>query len=221
LNFQSDLSFVAMILHASVVVQSVIALLFAFSIWSWWQIFLKLFNLRRAAGDTDRFEDEFWKGGDLNELFQRASHGRGGALERIFSAGFREYAKHRRQGSTAAATMDSTRRAMRASYQRETDALEANLAGLATVGSVSPYIGLFGTVWGIMNAFRSLANVSQATLAQVAPGIAEALIATAIGLFAAIPAVIAYNRYTHDVDRLATRFESFIEEFSNILQRQG
>jgi len=221
LNFQSDLSFISMVTHASVVVQSVIALLFLFSLWSWWQIFLKLFGLRRAATETDRFEDEFWKGGDLNELFQRASHSRGGALERIFSAGFREYAKHRRQGSTGAATMDSTRRAMRASYQRETDALEANLNGLATVGSVSPYIGLFGTVWGIMNAFRGLQNVSQATLAQVAPGIAEALIATAIGLFAAIPAVIAYNRYTHDVDRLATRFESFIEEFSNILQRQG
>ena len=221
MNVNTDLSFLGMITHASVVVQAVIALLLLFSLWSWWQIFLKLFALRRAAVETDRFEDEFWKGGDLNELFQRASQNRGGALERIFSAGFREYAKHRRQGSTAAATMDSTRRAMRASYQRETDALEANLAGLATVGSVSPYIGLFGTVWGIMNAFRSLTNVSQATLAQVAPGIAEALIATAIGLFAAIPAVIAYNRYTHDVDRLATRFESFIEEFSNILQRQG
>jgi biopolymer transport protein TolQ len=221
LNLHSDLSFVAMIANASVVVQSVIALLFAFSLWSWWQIFIKLFSLKRAARETDRFEDEFWKGGDLNELFQRASQNRGGALERVFSAGFREYAKHRRQGSTAAATMDSTRRAMRASYQRETDALEANLAGLATVGSVSPYIGLFGTVWGIMNAFRGLASVGQATLAQVAPGIAEALIATAIGLFAAIPAVIAYNRYTHDVDRLATRFETFIEEFSNILQRQG
>jgi biopolymer transport protein TolQ len=221
LNVNTDLSFLGMITHASVVVQAVIGLLLVFSLWSWWQIFLKLFALRRAAVETDRFEDEFWKGGDLNELFQRASQNRGGALERIFSAGFREYAKHRRQGSTAAATMDSTRRAMRASYQRETDALEANLAGLATVGSVSPYIGLFGTVWGIMNSFRSLTNVSQATLAQVAPGIAEALIATAIGLFAAIPAVIAYNRYTHDVDRLATRFESFIEEFSNILQRQG
>jgi biopolymer transport protein TolQ len=201
LNLYSDLSFVAMIANASVVVQSVIALLFAFSLWSWWQIFLKLFSLRRAARETNRFEDEFWKGGDLNELFQRASQNRGGGLERVFSAGFREYAKHRRQGSTAAATMDSTRRAMRAAYQRETDALEANLAGLATVGSVSPYIGLFGTVWGIMNAFRGLASVGQATLAQVAPGIAEALIATAIGLFAAIPAVI--------------------EEFSNILQRQS
>jgi len=221
LNLHPDLSFVAMVTQASVVVQAVMALLLLFSLWSWSQIFLKLFVLKRASRETDRFEDEFWKGGDLNELYQRASHNRGGALERVFSSGFREYSKHRRQGSTAAATMDSARRAMRASYQREMDALEANLAGLATVGSVSPYIGLFGTVWGIMNAFRGLTNVSQATLAQVAPGIAEALVATAIGLFAAIPAVIAYNRYTHDVDRLATRFETFIEEFSNILQRQG
>ena len=221
MNLHPDLSFVAMVTHASVVVQAVMALLLLFSLWSWSQIFLKLFVLKRASRQTDRFEDEFWKGGDLNELYQRANQNRGGALERVFSSGFREYSKHRRQGSTAAATMDSTRRAMRASYQRELDALEANLAGLATVGSVSPYIGLFGTVWGIMNAFRGLSNVSQATLAQVAPGIAEALVATAIGLFAAIPAVIAYNRYTHDVDRLATRFETFIEEFSNILQRQG
>ncbi len=220
LNLHPDLSFVAMMVQASVVVQAVMALLFLASLWSWWQIFLKLFALKRAARDTDRFEDEFWKGGDLNELFQRASQNRGGALERVFSSGFREYAKHRRQGTSSAATMDSARRAMRASYQREIDALEANLSGLATVGSVSPYVGLFGTVWGIMNAFRGLQNVSQATLAQVAPGIAEALIATAIGLFAAIPAVVAYNRYTHDVDRLATRFETFIEEFTNILQRQ-
>ena len=210
-----------MMVQASVVVQAVMALLFLASLWSWWQIFLKLFTLKRATRDTDRFEDDFWKGGDLNELFQRASQNRGGALGRVFSSGFREYAKHRRQGTSSGATMDSARRAMRASYQREIDVLEANLSGLATVGSVSPYVGLFGTVWGIMNAFRGLQNVSQATLAQVAPGIAEALIATAIGLFAAIPAVVAYNRYTHDVDRLATRFETFIEEFTNILQRQG
>ena len=221
MNLHPDLSFFSMMLHASVVVQAVMALLLLASLWSWWQIFLKLFALQRAQRETDRFEDDFWKGGDLNELFQRATQNRGGALERIFSSGFREYAKHRRQGTSSAATMDSARRAMRASYQREIDVLEANLAGLATVGSVSPYVGLFGTVWGIMNAFRSLTNVSQATLAQVAPGIAEALIATAMGLFAAIPAVVAYNRYTHDVDRLATRFETFIEEFSNILQRQG
>ena len=222
MNVHADLSFVTLILHASVVVQAVMALLVLLSLWSWWQIFLKLFQLKRAARDTNRFEDEFWKGGDLTDLYQRTAQARtGGGMEHIFTAGFREYAKHRKQGSSAAATLDSARRAMRAAYQREIDALEANLAGLATVGSVSPYIGLFGTVWGIMNAFRGLANVAQATLVSVAPGIAEALIATAIGLFAAIPAVIGYNRYTHDVDRLATRYETFIEEFSNILQRQG
>jgi biopolymer transport protein TolQ len=222
LNVHADLSFVNLILNASIVVQAVVLMLGLLSLWSWWQIFLKMFQLRRAARDTDRFEDEFWKGGDLAELYQRTSQSRtGSGMDHIFTAGFREYAKHRKQGSASAVTLDSARRAMRAAYQREIDALDANLAGLATVGSVSPYIGLFGTVWGIMNAFRGLANVSQATLANVAPGIAEALIATAIGLFAAIPAVIGYNRYTHDVDRLATRYETFIEEFSNILQRQG
>jgi biopolymer transport protein TolQ len=222
LNVNTDLSFVTLIVHASFIVQAVIALLAVLSLWSWWQIFLKLFQLRRATRETSVFEDEFWKGGDLAELYQRAAQARvGGGLEHIFTAGFREYSKHRRQGSTSIVTLDSARRAMRAAYQREIDALEANLAGLATVGSVSPYIGLFGTVWGIMNAFRGLANVSQATLANVAPGIAEALVATAIGLFAAIPAVVAYNRYTHDVDRLSVRYETFIEEFSNILQRQG
>jgi len=222
LNVHADLSFVQLILHASVIVQAVVALLAILSLWSWWQIFLKMFQLRRAERETDRFEDDFWKGGDLADLYQRTAQARtGGGMEHLFTAGFREYAKHRKQGSASAVTLDSARRAMRAAYQREIDALEANLAGLATVGSVSPYIGLFGTVWGIMNAFRGLANVSQATLANVAPGIAEALIATAIGLFAAIPAVIGYNRYTHDVDRLASRYETFIEEFSNILQRQN
>ena len=222
MNIHPDLSFVVLITHASLVVQAVLALLVGLSLWSWWQIFLKAFQLKRAARDTDAFEDEFWKGGDLAELGQRASQSRaGGSLEHVFSAGFREYSKHRKQGSSAAITLDSARRAMRAAYQREIDNLEAHLSGLATIGSVSPYIGLLGTVWGIMNAFRGLANVSQATLAQVAPGIAEALIATAIGLFAAIPAVVAYNRYTHNVDRLAVRYETFIEEFSNILQRQA
>ena len=222
MNVHTDLSFVTLIAHASFVVQAVMVLLVLLSLWSWWQIFLKMFQLRRAARDTDRFEDDFWKGGELNDLYQRTAQARtGGGMEHIFTAGFREYAKHRKQGSNPAVTLDSARRAMRAAYQREIDALEANLAGLATVGSVSPYIGLFGTVWGIMNAFRGLANVSQATLASVAPGIAEALVATAMGLFAAIPAVVGYNRYTHDVDRLATRYETFIEEFSNILQRQG
>ena len=222
MNVHTDLSFVSLILQASVVVQAVMALLAFLSLWSWWQIFLKLFQLKRASRETEAFEDAFWKGGDLAELYQKSSQSRTGAgLEHIFTAGFREYSKHRRQGSASAVTLDSARRAMRAAYQREIDMLEGHLSGLATVGSISPYIGLFGTVWGIMNAFRGLANVSQATLAQVAPGIAEALIATAIGLFAAIPAVIAYNRYTHDVDRLAVRYETFIEEFSNILQRQN
>ncbi|CAG0985289.1 Tol-Pal system protein TolQ [Burkholderiales bacterium] len=223
MNVTSDLSLFASIAQASLPVQAVLVLLILISLWSWWQIFLKLFTLRRASQETERFEDDFWKGGDLTELYQQANRGgESGALERVFVAGFREFVKHKRQSSTnAAATMDSARRAMRAAYQRELDALEANLSGLATVGSVSPYIGLFGTVWGIMNAFRGLSNVGQATLAHVAPGIAEALIATAIGLFAAIPAVIAYNRYSHDLDRLAIRFETFMEEFSNILQRQA
>jgi biopolymer transport protein TolQ len=211
-----------MVVNASIAVQAVMALLALLSLWSWWTIFQKLFQLSSAKRDADRFEDEFWKGGDLAELFQKSTQSRnGGGLEHIFTAGFREYAKHRRQGSSPTLTLDAARRAMRAAYQREVDALEAHLSGLASVGSVSPYIGLFGTVWGIMNAFRGLANVAQATLAQVAPGIAEALVATAMGLFAAIPAVVAYNRFTHDVDRLAVRFETFIEEFSNILQRQG
>ena len=222
MNVHTDLSFVSLVLQASFVVQAVMALLVLLSLWSWWQIFLKMFQLRRAACDTDRFEDDFWKGGDLAELYQRTAQARtGSGMEHIFTAGFREYAKHRKQGTSSAVTLDSARRAMRAAYQREIDALESSLSGLATVGSVSPDLGLFGTVWGIMNAFRGLANVSSATLANVAPGIAEALIATAIGLFAAIPAVIGYNRYTHDVDRLATRYETFIEEFSNILQRQS
>ena len=143
-------------------------------------------------------------------------------LELIFEAGFREFLKLRKQaGVTVTVIMDGARRAMRASYQRELDGLESHLAFLATVGSVSPYVGLFGTVWGIMLAFQNLSSVAQATLAQVAPGIAEALIATAMGLFAAIPAVVAYNRYTHDIDRLSNRMESFMEEFSNILQRQA
>jgi len=221
-NMHPDLSFLVLIQQASVVVQAVLVLLAAFSLWSWWRIFLKLFQLKRAARDVDTFEDSFWKGGDLNELYQQASQSRtGSGLEQIFVAGFREFSKHRRQGSSSIVTLDAARRAMRAAYQREVEALDAHLNGLATVGSVSPYIGLFGTVWGIMNAFRGLANVSQATLAQVAPGIAEALIATAIGLFAAIPAVVAYNRYSYDIERLANRFESFMEEFSNILHRQA
>jgi biopolymer transport protein TolQ len=183
-----------------------------------------MFTVRRAIKQSAAFEDEFWANSDLNVLFQnvRNSGEHAGSMERIFSAGLSEFVKLKKKPNVdSTAVMESTRRAMRATYQREMDALESHLSFLATVGSVSPYIGLFGTVWGIMNAFRGLANVGQATLAHVAPGIAEALIATAMGLFAAIPAVVAYNRYAHDVERLASRFESFMEEFSNVLQRQS
>ena len=218
-----DLSLLHLILNASLPVQVVMALLLVASLMSWWFIFIKLFTLKRAMRKTDSFEREFWGGGDINAMYQRVAAEReeAGEMERIFEAGFREYMKLRRQaGLSLNVIIDGTRRAMRATYQRELDGLESHLSFLATVGSVSPYVGLFGTVWGIMIAFVGLSSVAQATLAQVAPGIAEALIATAMGLFAAIPAVVGYNRYTHDIDRLANRMESFMEEFSNILQRQ-
>jgi len=204
-------------------VQLVMLALLLASLFSWYYIFLKIFTFKRATRLADDFEKEFWSGADLNELYQRAVNSRSsaGSLERIFEAGFREFAKLRKQpGMDVSAIMDGTRRAMRATYQREMERLESYLSFLASVGSVSPYVGLFGTVWGIMNSFRGLANVAQATLGAVAPGIAEALIATAMGLFAAIPAVVAYNSFAGDVNRLATRFETFMEEFSNILQRQ-
>jgi biopolymer transport protein TolQ len=217
-----DLSILSLVANASLLVKLVMALLAIVSFMSWYWIFRKWFAIRDAQKKTDRFEREFWSGGDLNGLYQSAVNDRHrtGAMERIFEAGYREFSKLRSKSHDQAATIDGARRAMRASYQRELDYLEAHLAFLASVGSVSPYVGLFGTVWGIMNAFRGLANVGSATLAHVAPGIAEALVATAICLFAAIPAVVAYNRYAHDIDRLAIRFESFTEEFSNILQRQ-
>jgi biopolymer transport protein TolQ len=218
-----DLEIWTLIAHASWVVKGVMALLLVVSFMSWMFIFRKLFAIRRAREQTDQFERAFWSGSDLNSLYQGALNNRHsiGSLERIFEAGFREFTKLRGQRATDASDMvDGARRAMRATFQREMDHLERHLAFLASTGSVSPYVGLFGTVWGIMHAFRSLANVQQATLAQVAPGIAEALVATAIGLFAAIPAVVAYNRYSHDIVRLAIRFESFMEEFSNILHRQ-
>jgi biopolymer transport protein TolQ len=217
------MSVLGLITGASVLVQVVMLLLLLASILSWYYIFLKIFSFRRATQLADRFEKEFWSGVDLNDLYQRAVNARNsaGALERVFESGFREFAKHRKQpGMDVAVVMDGVRRAMRATYQREIERLESHLSFLATVGSVSPYVGLFGTVWGIMNSFRGLANVAQATLGAVAPGIAEALIATAMGLFAAIPAVMAYNRFAGDTNRLATRFDSFMEEFTNILQRQ-
>jgi biopolymer transport protein TolQ len=223
-ELNQDLSLLHLIINASLPVQLVLGLLLIASMMSWWYIFLKMFTLRRALRVTNSFESEFWGGGDINAMYQRVAAEResAGEMERIFEAGFREFMKLRRQaGLSSNVIIDGTRRAMRATYQRELDGLESHLAFLATVGSVSPYIGLFGTVWGIMLAFQGLATVAQATLAQVAPGIAEALIATAMGLFAAIPAVVGYNRYTHDIDRLANRMESFMEEFSNILQRQS
>ncbi len=224
MNATQDLSMLSLIWNASVIVQLVMLLLVVVSFMSWYYIFRKGFAIRAARAKTDKFERDFWSGSDLNALYQSAVNHRHstGSLERIFEAGFREFAKSKPQrGTDSAALVDGARRAMRATYQREMDNLEAHLAFLASVGSVSPYVGLLGTVWGIMHAFRGLANVQQATLAAVAPGIAEALVATAIGLFAAIPAVVAYNRFVHDVDRIAVRFESFMEEFSNILQRNA
>ena len=223
-----DLSFVALITNAHLIVQLIMALLVLLSVMSWTYIFRKSFAIRAARLQTEKFERTFWAGGNLHTLHESAGKSReqSGALARIFEAGMGEFIKgkqasDKRDAADTGAVLDSARRAMRAAFQRELDSLDSHLNFLASVGSVSPYIGLLGTVWGIMNAFRGLASVQQATLAIVAPGIAEALIATAIGLFAAIPAVVAYNRYTHDIDRLAIRFESFVEEFSNILQRQS
>ena len=219
-----DLSIFHLIQNASVLVQLVMGLLLLVSLMSWWYIFLKMFAIRQAVQHSEEFEEAFWNNPDLNSLYRDISIDREdvGSMGRIFAAGFAEYVKlKKRSGMENRAVMDGTRRAMLATYQREMDNLESHLSFLATVGSVSPYVGLFGTVWGIMNAFRSLSNVGQATLAHVAPGIAEALVATAMGLFAAIPAVVAYNRYSHNITRLSTRFESFMEEFSNVLQRQS
>ncbi|MBM3377624.1 MAG: protein TolQ [Betaproteobacteria bacterium] len=218
----TDLSIATLILQATIPVQLVMLLLVVLSISSWTVIFKKLLSIREINRQTDSFEEAFWSGGELMALYERTSQGvYGQGLSRIFEAGMREFLKLRQQSKADPSLMlEGARRAMRATSQREFDSLEHGLPFLATVGSVSPYIGLFGTVWGIMHAFTGLANVQQATLASVAPGIAEALVATAIGLFAAIPAVVAYNRYATDIDRLSNRFETFMEEFSNILHRQ-
>ena len=216
-----DFSIITLVLHASFVVQLVMAGLLLTSLASWTVIFSKVFGLRGIRGGNEDFEREFWSGKNLNDLYAAADGRSGGApMQRIFAAGMREFLKLRERRLDAGAQLDGARRAMRASLQRELDVIEGNVGFLGTVASVSPYVGLFGTVWGIMHSFRALGNVGQATLASVAPGIAEALVATAIGLFAAIPAVVAYNRFSHDIDRLSIRFESFMEEFSNILQRQ-
>jgi biopolymer transport protein TolQ len=217
-----DMSIVSLLLHASFVVQLVVLILLSISVASLAAIVRKITAIKRIKNLNEEFERVFWSGTSLNELFNAASQNAklSGPMERIFASGMREYQKLRERRITDAGTLlDGARRAMRASFQREMDVAESKLAFLASVGSISPYVGLFGTVWGIMHAFTGLASLQQVTLAAVAPGIAEALVATAIGLFAAIPAVLAYNRFSHDVDRIAIKLETFIEEFSNILQR--
>jgi biopolymer transport protein TolQ len=217
-----DLSIIRLVLQASIPVQIVIGLLVFASLSSWAIIFSKRMMIRRARREADEFESSFWSGGDLAQLY-RGIEARGvTGMASIFEFGFREFARMRQQGSVPAdQLLEGARRAMRVAQLKEIDRLEHSLSTLATVGSTSPYVGLFGTVWGIMSAFSSLGNVQQATLAMVAPGIAEALIATAIGLFAAIPAVVAFNRYADQVGRLEVRYDAFTEEFSSILQRHA
>ena len=224
MSVANDMSLFSLIAGASLPVQAVLVILLITSLFSWWYIFIKVATIKRADAESEEFENKFWTGGDLGKLYESVTAGRRKpqGMASIFEAGFKEFVRHKQQpGMGVSDVMEGSRRAMRAAYNRELDDLDAHLPFLATVGSVSPYIGLFGTVWGIMNAFRGLSNVAQATLSQVAPGIAEALVATAIGLFAAIPAVIAYNRFASKVDRLSVRYESFMEEFTNILQRKS
>lgn len=220
----NDLAFSTLILEASIVVQLVMLILLAASVASWYLIFLKRRVVTQAETGADAFEDRFWSGGNLAEIYTQvnAPHEETGGLERIFRAGFREFSRMRKQtGASAESIVEASHRAMRVSMSRELDRLERYLPFLATVGSTSPYVGLFGTVWGIMNAFMALGEMQQATLTTVAPGIAEALIATALGLFAAIPAVIAYNRYASQVERISNRYDIFMEEFTSILQRHA
>jgi biopolymer transport protein TolQ len=217
-----QLSILKLVLDASFVVQGVLLLLMAASVSSWTIIFRKKFEIGRSSTESAKFEESFWSGGDLGTLY-RAIEQRGGAtgIGSIFEFGFREFARLRQSGVPADQLLEGARRAMKVAQLKEIERLEQSLATLATIGSISPYVGLFGTVWGIMSSFIALGGVQQATLAMVAPGIAEALIATAIGLFAAIPAVIAYNRYADKVSRLELRFDAFTEEFSTILQRHA
>lgn len=218
-----DLSMFHLITQASLVVQFVMLLLLAASVVSWTMIVLKWRVLRTARNEAEAFEDRFWSGVDLARLYEGIrKRPDASGMERIFAAGFKEYVRlHKQQRVSQLSIADTVQRSMRVALAREVDALELYLSFLATVGSTAPYVGLFGTVWGIMNSFRSLSGAQTATLQAVAPGIAEALIATAIGLFAAIPAVIAYNRYSDDVDRLVTRYDNFLEEFTALLQRQA
>lgn len=218
----SELSFLDLFLEASLLVQAVMLLLLAASVASWAMIFQRSKALTQSTDQAKKFEDKFWSGIELSKLYSEVSaRPQVDGLENLFKNGFKEYVRlHKTSSGQPEAVMDGTQRAMRVTLSREVDGLETHLSFLATVGSISPYIGLFGTVWGIMNAFIALGEVQQATLQMVAPGIAEALIATAMGLFAAIPAVIAYNRFSHKVERLENTFANFIEEFSTILHRQ-
>jgi len=220
----SDLSFIHLVANASPLVQLVMASLVLASVISWTMIFDRAKVLKRARRAADDFERQFWSGGDLGELYRRLEREADNptGMASIFHAGFREFARLKKSADIEPmAVVEGARRSMNVALSRELDVLENNLSFLATVGSTSPYVGLFGTVWGIMNSFHALGNVKQATLSLVAPGIAEALIATAMGLFAAIPAVVAYNRYSNDVERLNSRYEAFLDEFTTILQRQA
>ncbi len=220
----TDLSLLQLIMNASLLVQLVILILLIASLVSWGMIFNKHSVLKSARQEANLFEERFWSVEDLAPLFNRITSKRYDptGMEKIFEAGFKEFAKLRKQdGIEPVAILEGAQRTMRVALNREIESLEIYLSFLATVGSTSPYIGLLGTVWGIMNSFRALGNVQQATISMVAPGIAEALIATAMGLFAAIPAVIAYNRYANDVERLINRYDTFLEEFSSILHRHA
>ena len=220
----TDMSLLSLVMGASFPVQVVLVILLAASFVSWSIIFTKRRLIRRTKAASDDFEASFWSGGDLNTLYRSATRESGSTvgMASIFESGFREFNRVSQQGDVKRdKIVDECRRAMRVALMREVDRLEQSLATLATIGSTSPYVGLFGTVWGIMNSFRALGNVQSATLAMVAPGIAEALVATAMGLFAAIPAVIAYNSYADKVVRLEIRYDGFMEEFSSILQRHS
>ena len=218
-----DLSPLELVLHASLIVQIVMALLLAASVISWSIMLRKRAELSRARREADKFEEVFWSGGDLSAMFRSIDQSRRitKGMESIFESGFREFSRLRQSGVGSEQLIEGSRRGMRVALLKESDRLEHSLSMLATIGSTSPYVGLFGTVWGIMGAFHGLGNVQQATLAMVAPGIAEALIATAMGLFSAIPAVIAYNRYADQVTRMETRYDTFVEELSSILQRHA
>ena len=221
---QSYLSFVHLVANASPLVQLVMVALMLASLVSWTMIFDRARVLKKARQAAEGFEQRFWSGGDLADLYHQVDRDNGETtgMASIFHAGFREFARLKKGVDIEPmAVVEGARRSMQVALSRELDILESHLSFLATVGSTSPYVGLFGTVWGIMNSFQALGSVKQATLSLVAPGIAEALIATAMGLFAAIPAVVAYNRYSHDVERLNGRYEDFMDEFTTILQRQA